>query len=140
MKVVFRQGKKLAKGSRMPDNPEHLARGAMPAQATLAPVAPSARQIDLTHNTLPYEARIVCRNNFTHELVSRRAGKSIVSAQKLEVGVADTRLKKPNDRMSRRPAWLPGFTNKNAMSFKMDRNHSRLAYHLRFKQVMTRTV
>jgi hypothetical protein len=100
VKVGFRQSKKLAKSARMLDDAENLARRAVTAQATFAPIAPSTREIYLPYNTTPEEAKIVGGNHFPDELVSRSAGESIVSPQKLEIRVADAGLKEPNDRIA----------------------------------------
>jgi len=110
----------------------------MTPQASLAPVTTTAREIDLTNNPTATEVWTVCFDHFSDELVAGRARESIVPAKKLQIRVADASTQQTDHRIALRPARFWNLLYGCTALLKVNRNHSRLAYHLRFSNVMER--
>src|SRR5215471_17317580 len=92
----------------MPADSEHRAPGAVTSLALSAPAAPAARQIDLPDDALALPARPLRPFDDTHELMSGNAGKRVVAALELEIGVANSRS---DDAHQREPATRRGLAH-----------------------------
>jgi hypothetical protein len=96
----------------------------MAAKTTPAPVASSAREIDLADNATSEEARVIGCHNLADKLVTGYAGEAVVAPEQFKICIADSGAQKANDRMALRPAWLWKVSDRSAPFFKVDRNHA----------------
>ena len=90
MQVADRQRQELAERPRMFDDAENGPRRAVAAEAALAPIAMSAGEIDLADDPFPDPRFVGGLRDFADEFVAGCAGKSVVSALKLQIGGADS--------------------------------------------------
>ncbi len=93
VQVVDGQREEFAERSRVFDDAEDGARGAVAAEAARAPVAMSTRQVDFAGYAAsdPLCAAAGDGYHFAYEFVSGRAGESVVSALQFEIGGTDPR-------------------------------------------------
>ena len=123
MEIGLGQCEKFAKSARVPGNPQNLARWTMPPQAASAPVAFSARQIDLAHHAPAQQIRIVRRHDFPDELMARRSGKAVITAKQLQIRIADSGVQEFNHRVAFAAPRTRRLTDGRAVFFEVDRNH-----------------
>jgi threonine synthase len=100
MQIAHRQRQEFAKSAGMFYDPEHSALGTMTPQPSLAPLAGSASQIDLTHHALADPIAIVRCDHFADELVPRRSAEAVVTVLKLDIGIADSAAEQPDQSES----------------------------------------
>ena len=138
MQIRFRQREKFTKCAWMLHDAQNFSCGAMTFEATRAPFASPAGEVDFADNALSYKALIICHNDFADEFMSRGSREVVVAAKKFQIGIADASAQEPDRCIAFRPPWLADASYGSASFLKVNRNHQGLAYHLRFNKVMER--
>lgn len=123
MQVAFGQREKLAKRARMFHDAEHSPARAMASQASLAPLAGSACQIDLAHHALADPASIVRRYDLADEFMAGRTAEVVIAALEFEIGVADSAVEQPDQRESFGTARLRLAAHRDRTMIETNREH-----------------
>jgi hypothetical protein len=96
MQVADRQRQEFTKRPRMLHDSENGSRRTMPPEAAAAPIAMSAREIDFADDPFPNPRCVGGVCHFAHEFMAWGAGKTVVSALKLQVRGTDSGGEHPN--------------------------------------------
>ena len=116
VEVALGQRKKFLKRPRIIYDSQNASLGTMPAHILAAPVAVSARQIDLAHYATAYQRLAVRLYHLTHELVPRNTGEAVIAALQLQIRIADPGANEPDQRESPRAFGHWKLTNFDAPS------------------------
>src|SRR6185312_10523870 len=123
MQVPLRQSQELTESAGMAHDTEHSPVRAMPLHAAPAHRAAIAREVDFADDAPADELVRIGLDDFANELVSRHARKSVVSALKLQVRIADAATQQTYERETLGALRARTFPQFDATRFEMDGLH-----------------
>ncbi len=136
MQVADRQREEFAKRPGMFDDAQDGASRAMAAEAARAPIAMAASEIDFAGDALADPRSVGGVRDFADEFVAGRAGESVVSALKFEIGGTDSGGEQADAREAFRDA-RQRLLRTSTRPFRDERHH---VYHrLKFRDMASAT-
>ena len=107
----------------MVHNSENRAARAMPSQASVAPRAIAAVEIDLAYDTAADQIRGIGLDDFRDKFVAGNSHEAVVSALQLQVCITDSGAKHTEQRKAGRTDWQGSLFDFDAAVFQADRDH-----------------